>query len=175
MQLPSTNGVSLMLIAGLSIVNFFGALALMSLENQPDMAYISSDPGLGDSDSVTLQSTPTASPISIRIDNVIQPGDKDREALELVNTGPALDLSGWTITEQGGSRYTFPPFTLFEGGGVIVYTRAGTDTPVRLYWGLDHAVWSLGETVTLRDAEGTIRATLIVSDAPSFSERGAQP
>ena len=54
---------------------------------------------------------------------------------------------------------------------MIVYTRSGTDTPVRLYWGLDHAVWSIGETATLRDAEGNIRATLIVREPQARSDR----
>jgi len=76
-----------------------------------------------------------------------------------------LTLSGWRMEDGAGNIYTFPQnprLTLFGGGAVSVYTRAGNDTVVELYWGLDNPVWYSGATVTLRDSSGNIRDTYVV-------------
>ncbi len=43
-----------------------------------------------------------------------------------------------------------------------IYTRAGVNTVVELYWGLSQPVWASGTTVILRDAQNNVRATYLV-------------
>ncbi len=69
-----------------------------------------------------------------------------------------VSLSGWQIQDQDGNVFTFPSLTMFKGGAVTVYTRAGTSTVVELYWGLDAPIWQPGERAYLLDPEGTVQA-----------------
>jgi micrococcal nuclease len=93
------------------------------------------------------------------------PGD-DRESLngELVrvrNERPEpLDLSGWTLRDEADHVYEFPDGTrLAPGRELTVYTGAGTDGDGDLYWGESRPVWNnAGDTATLRDADGRVRA-----------------
>ncbi len=99
-------------------------------------------------------STATQAPagaIVVTISRVLNPGDITSEAVEILNEGSPVDLGGWTISDRRGHTFEFPSFRLFSGGGVTIYTGVGENTPIDLYWGLDEAVWSVGETVTLRD------------------------
>jgi hypothetical protein len=43
-----------------------------------------------------------------------------------------------------------------------VYTGAGTDSVIELYWGIDHSLWSARKTITLRDAAGSIQSTFTI-------------
>ena len=72
------------------------------------------------------------------------------------NTGTVpLDLSGWTVTDEAGHRYTFGGFTLGPGERVTLHTGRGSDTRTAVYWGRSSAVWNNGgDTVTVRDADG---------------------
>jgi hypothetical protein len=54
--------------------------------------------------------------------------------------------------------YNFPQLTLYKDGAVNLHTQAGQNTVVDLYWGLANAVWRSGETVTLYDETGKVRA-----------------
>jgi micrococcal nuclease len=78
------------------------------------------------------------------------------EYVVLENTGTeSLDLSGWTVTDEAGHRYTFGEFTLGPGDRVTLHTGRGSDTATSVYWGRSGAVWNNGgDTVTVRDAEG---------------------
>lgn len=70
-----------------------------------------------------------------------------------------LSLAGWQLEDRQGNAYVFPQLTLFSGGSVSVYSRAGVDNALELYWGRAEAVWSTGDTAILRDPQGNIRAT----------------
>ncbi len=49
------------------------------------------------------------------------------EFIELVNTGAgATDVSGWTITDKVGVRFTFPEGTVIPGGKALVVFGGGT-------------------------------------------------
>jgi LysM repeat protein len=99
------------------------------------------------------------------ITGVIKPGDLLQEAVSVVNNGVRpISLAGWQLTDGEDHIYTFGQVTLFgEGAGIDVYTGTGQDEPSKLYWSLTDAIWQEGETVTLTDSEGTIRATIVVS------------
>lgn len=107
----------------------------------------------------TSQEVPVEPPRVI-IDGVIGAGDLASERIFLKRTGGGeLTMVGWQLLEEGGNVFTFPQFKLFESGAVYLYTRAGQDTPVQLYWGLSAPVWQSGETVILLDAEGEVHTT----------------
>jgi hypothetical protein len=43
-----------------------------------------------------------------------------------------------------------------------VYTRAGTNSVINLYWGFDQPLWTPGKLVTLRDAQGASHSQFLV-------------
>jgi len=102
----------------------------------------------------------------VSIESVVGPGDLETERVLLKHRGAGeLSLVGWRLEDGSGQLFVFrqcPQLTLFGGGGVNVHTRAGVDTVVDLFWGLDHPVWYSGATVLLRDAQGNVRDTYVV-------------
>jgi hypothetical protein len=106
----------------------------------------------------STQGTPNAQG-GVAITQIRTPGDRDTEGVEISNTGELVLLTGWTLEDEQGNVYTFPENSrLFRGGSVTIYTREGQNTPVSYFWGSDESVWESGELVTLRDAEGDVRA-----------------
>ncbi len=114
----------------------------------------------------TAEPTLTSAPVGeIRLVlQVLRPGDLVNEVAQVVNQGPFVRLSGWTLSDEAGNVYTFPDFSLWGGGAVNVHTAAGSDTTTDLYWGQPEAVWDVGEVATLRDADGTVIATYTVPE-----------
>lgn len=117
----------------------------------------------------TATPLPTPLPITgelqIEIVEVLKPGIVGQEGVTVINKGSRLaDMSGWTLNEAEGDRYTFPSFRLWAGGSVTIFTRAGQDgsPPAALYWSRALAVWSAGEKVTLKDASGATMAEYVV-------------
>lgn len=97
------------------------------------------------------------------INSVIGAGDLASERVFLTRTGfGELDLTGWQLRDQNGNVFTFPQLALFESGAVNVWTTTGTPSVVDLYWGLQSAIWSSGETVVLVDSQGKERARYVV-------------
>jgi len=102
-----------------------------------------------------FQPSPTVS-----INAIIGAGDLTAEHVFITRGGTGeLSLEGWQLADQNGNVYTFPQLILYEGGAVNVWTSAGSPTVIDLYWGLGQPVWTPGETATLRDAQGNVRAT----------------
>lgn len=96
----------------------------------------------------------------VQIENVVGAGDLASERVQLKRVGTGdLSLAGWQILDEDGDVFTFPQLNLFESGAVNIYTKAGQDTVVDLYWGLNDPVWRSGETVVLLDNQGNVRAT----------------
>jgi LysM repeat protein len=112
-----------------------------------------------------LTSTPSGPPQEARviINSIIAPGDLVSEQVFLSRLGDGdLSLSGWQLKDEDGNVFTFPQLELFEGGAVIIWTKAGTDTAVDLYWGQGSPVWQAGEKATLVDASGAVHATYTI-------------
>jgi len=79
------------------------------------------------------------------------------EWVELTNEGDApVDLSGYTLKDEGLHLYTFGAVVLAPGATVRVYSGRGTDTATELHWGLaGEEVWDNdGDTAYLRDPAG---------------------
>ena len=94
------------------------------------------------------------------IETVIGAGDLATERIVLISTvDNELDLFGWKLEDGTGNLFTLPQLTLnLRGGTVNVFTKPGSNSSTDLYWGLQAPVWSSGETVILRDPQGTIQA-----------------
>jgi LysM repeat protein len=102
--------------------------------------------------------TPTQAPQAV-IKAVVGAGDLTNERVDLtVQGGGAIILTGWQLKDEQGHTFTFPLYILHPGGQLSVYTRSGVPSVGALYWGLSDPVWSSGETLTLVDAQGAVRA-----------------
>ena len=80
------------------------------------------------------------------------------EYVVLRNTGPEpLDVSGWTVADDGGHTYTFSDGAVVDPDAeVTLRTGSGTDTATTYYWGESGAVWNNGgDVVTVRNATGS--------------------
>ncbi len=71
----------------------------------------------------------------------------------------ALDLSGWTVTDDADHTYRFPDGTTLDPGErLTLRTGGGTDSATTLYWGQRRPVWNNdGDTVTVTDWRGRLR------------------
>lgn len=68
----------------------------------------------------------------------------------------AVDLAGWTLSDEAQHVYTFPSFTLPSGGTVKVWTGTGTNDADNLFWGRRQAIWNnTGDIGVLHDVAGT--------------------
>lgn len=100
---------------------------------------------------------------TLEINTVVAPGDQQGERVLIRYLGEdELSLAGWQLEDEDGNTFIFPALRMFSGGAVTVHTRAGVNTVLELFWGLDRPVWAAGETVTLRDADGAVQATYII-------------
>jgi micrococcal nuclease len=70
----------------------------------------------------------------------------------------ALDLSGWTVSDEADHTYRFPDGTTLDPGSQLTLrTGSGTDSATVLYWGRGSPVWNNdGDTVTVTDASGRV-------------------
>jgi len=114
-----------------------------------------------DLESTAAAPTNTPEPLTgesrVLIDSIIGVGDLASERVFLKRVGPGeISLTGWTLVADNGDDFTFPQLTLFENGAVFIHTKEGQTTAVALYWELDHAVWSSGDTVVLIDDQGDV-------------------
>lgn len=107
--------------------------------------------------------TATPTPAVVRFMKIVyNPAGDDvvGELVQLHNTGTAVNITGWKITDDGVAKYTFPSFTLNTGATVTVWTRSGTDTKTDLFWGRAQPIWNNeGDKATLTNSNGTIVAT----------------
>ena len=106
--------------------------------------------------------SPTLPPIEqdvLQVQEVVGIGILQNEVVQIRRTGEGeLNLSGWMLKDEDGHVFTFPALTLNTGGSVWVYSRTGSNSVIELFWNLDEAVWSNGETVSLYDPAGNLRA-----------------
>jgi LysM repeat protein len=111
---------------------------------------------------------PVQGTVIVEISEVIGVGDLAEEAVRITNAGTRpVALQEWELFDEEGHVYSFAAVTLYgssEAGShsILVHTEAGQKGASNLYWGQETAVWEAGETVTLRDAEGTVQATYVI-------------
>ncbi len=107
---------------------------------------------------------PAVGEAQVVIREAIGVGNLENEGLVIANDGSRqIQLADWLLEDSQGNVYTFSPFILFgNGANVVLHTKSGTDTTSTLYWGLGFSVWQSGTEATLRDADGTVRATYTI-------------
>ena len=94
----------------------------------------------------------------IEIQSVFLPGDVEYEKVSLKNTwSDPVNLSGWILSNNRGDEFIFPTFTLYPDGVINIYSHAGFNNTVELYWNAPAAVWQPGGVAILTDAEGNER------------------
>ena len=95
----------------------------------------------------------------IKIVTIIGVGDLATEHVQIQSVSPeAIALENWRLETSTGEVYIFPKITLFEYGAVDLYTRAGVNSVVALYWGRSAPVFHRGDRAVIYDAEGAIQA-----------------
>jgi micrococcal nuclease len=115
----------------------------------------------------TVSPTPITNGASVMVEPTCSqfnaPGDdnknKNEEYVCLMNPGSqAVGMEGWTIEDEYGWTYTFPPFSLEAGSSVQIHTGCGTDTAEDLFWcRTETAIWNnSGDCVHLKNEEGEI-------------------
>lgn len=113
-----------------------------------------------------IQSTPVLNPANLPplesevmdIRTVIAPGDAKNEFVILDKVGEgAITLTGWYLENKNGNQFVFPEFQILQGT-VEIYSRSGTNTVNKLFWGTSEPMWQSGDTVRLLDFAGQERA-----------------
>jgi micrococcal nuclease len=86
-------------------------------------------------------------------------GDDDEnlndEYVIFQNIGEApLDMTGWTIKDEGSNTFTFPEYILPTKEAVTLYTGSGFNTENEIFWNKKGAVWNnKADAIYLRDEE----------------------
>ncbi|WP_226022738.1 thermonuclease family protein [Halomicrobium salinisoli] len=89
------------------------------------------------------------------------PGD-DRENpngeyVALVAGDDAVDVGGWTVSDEAGREFTFPEGTTVPANGSVrLYSGSGEDTATEFYWN-EGAVWNNdGDTASVWNEDGDL-------------------
>lgn len=102
-------------------------------------------------------------PLPVEIVSVVGAGTLNAEVVMIRYAGDGeLNLAGWQLRDDDRNTYKFPGLILYKGGAVQVHTASGIDTVVDLYWGKYEPVWESGETASLIDPQGVVRAVYTV-------------
>jgi LysM repeat protein len=100
-------------------------------------------------------STGAASQGNVQILALEGAGNLAQEAVLIANeSNTPFNLTGWELIREGGPTYTFGNVQLFPGSSVRVYSAAGEDNSIALYWGQTEALWTPGSSGRLRNAAG---------------------
>jgi hypothetical protein len=96
----------------------------------------------------------------IRITNVFGIGDVQNEMIELERVGDGdVLLTGWKLKDQDHHVFDFPAnLVMYKGAKINIYSRIGNPSVIEQFWGSSEAIWQPGETATLLDAQGNVRA-----------------
>jgi len=105
------------------------------------------------------EAAPPTNTGEVEIVGIFGAGDLASERVQIRGFGEGnLSLAGWRLRDEDGNEYIFPQITLFGNGAVDVYSAAGVDTVVSLYWRSGQPIWNQGETVTLTDQDGNVKS-----------------
>ncbi len=114
---------------------------------------------------ITTGSTklPPLSQKTIEIQSVYMPGELNYEKISLKNVGDLpVDMTGWSLSNGSKNKFTFPALTIYPNGAVDVYSIAGVNTAVELFWNAPEAVWKTGGKAILIDSDGQERSRYLI-------------
>lgn len=85
------------------------------------------------------------------------------EYVVLQNRGSnAVDLTGWSVIDEGNHRYLFPQFMLAPGAKATLRSGVGRNIATDLYWGSRTPIWNNnGDSLTLKNAQGRLVVTYV--------------
>jgi competence protein ComEC len=78
-----------------------------------------------------------------------------------------INIKGFTLSDRGGNKYSFPQAILRPGYTLLLFTGEGRDIvegadQFHLYWGSNYPIWNnKGDTAYLRDTEGRVIDTVV--------------
>jgi endonuclease YncB( thermonuclease family) len=80
------------------------------------------------------------------------------EFIVIQNQGSnAVNLTGWSVVDEGNMRYLFPNFSLAPGAKVTLRTGVGKNSAADLYWGNRRPVWNdEGDSIFIKDSDGRL-------------------
>lgn len=105
----------------------------------------------------TLPVLPTPDSVTLSIQSVVGAGDIDLEYVEILNPSESpVNLTNWQLLASNGERFTFPTLILNTDGRIRIFSKAGQNTVLELYWQKERPVWRSGETVQLLNADGLL-------------------
>ena len=111
----------------------------------------------------TIAAIPPLEQEIIQIEVIYGAGYLQDELVVLKRVGTSdLPLYGWWLEDEDGNRFEFPAMTLKPGGTLEIYSRGGDSTVLELYWGADRSVWEVGETASVYDPQGNLRAEYLI-------------
>ncbi|MGB1285532.1 MAG: LysM peptidoglycan-binding domain-containing protein [Aggregatilineales bacterium] len=110
--------------------------------------------------SPTITLAPTAANASIEILGIVNAGDVTAEGVRIRNNGATVNMTGWTLIDAEENEFAFNEQLIFSNTEITIYTRAGQDTPIALFWGLDTPLWAEGDIVSLVNERGDVQATI---------------
>jgi len=137
---PSLSGTEVYSPDGLTVAEaLFLPLVLYDL---PPVPLDTPTPTATTTTTPTPTSTATKLPDEVVI-NHIEPGNLNNEYVRVKNrTTETVDITGWTIkAEESGKTFIFPSFYLDPNDAVYVYTKAGLNQGMNVYWGLSSEAW----------------------------------
>ena len=106
---------------------------------------------------------PPLSEKTIEIQSVYMPGEANYEKISLKNVGDSpVDMTDWSLINSSKEKFTFPALTIYPNGAVDVYSNAGVNTAVELFWNATGAVWKSGGKAILLDRDGQERSRYLI-------------
>ena len=100
---------------------------------------------------------------TIEIQSVFLPGEFNYEKISLKNVGDdPVDMTDWVLSNGSNDKFTFPSLTIYPNGAVDVYSIAGVNTAVELFWSAPDAIWKPGGKAILFDSKGQERSRYII-------------
>lgn len=152
-------GDSLLAIAGRYGVSVQAIMDANNLTN-PDFVFSGQQLIIPNADAAQPTSSPTAAAPAatgqgLRVASFISNGALPNEAVQIANDSDlVINLQGWRLEKEGGPAYTFGGLSLRPGSGLVLYTGAGADTSVALYWNQTTPLWERGSVARLLNAQG---------------------
>jgi hypothetical protein len=108
-------------------------------------------------------SLPSLSKKTVEIQSVFMPGEKEYEKISLKNVSDEpVNLTGWKVINSHDLEFTFPTLTLYPNGALDIYSKAGANSAVELYWNAPGTLWKSGEKAVLQDSAGQERSSYTI-------------
>lgn len=154
----------IMKLNGIENASALGAGMVLFIPVRPGSATVESQVEVETEEANPTSQLPAAgAEPKVVIANIFGAGDLATERVRLERVGEGdLSLANWQLQDEDGNVFIFPQLTLFPGGAVDLYSSAGVNGVVTLYWGKEEPVWESGEIASVVDDQGNIQTVYTV-------------